>query len=112
MNRGIRGVGELSIIDSSTVRGVKQVNGHNNYMSICFCRKWCKSQAHCFVFSSPEHNVLKVCLCGRPMSVVRRQNLPCGLSRGRISCSVKLKLGQNGCLEKVSQEVEFSSPGS
>ena len=65
---------------------------------------------------SPEPNVLKVSFCGGPMSVfrrassvVRRQHLPCGHSRGHIFCSIDLKFGQNVCLAKISNELEFRS---
>ena len=37
-----------------------------------------------FIFSSPEYNMLKVSFCGRQMSFVHRQHLPCGHSRGHI----------------------------
>ena len=50
-------------------------------------------------FSSPEHNMLKLSFCGRLMSIVHRQHLPCGHSRGHISSSVDLKFDQNICLK-------------
>ena len=62
-------------------------------------------------FSSPEHNLLKVSFCGRPVSVVHRQLLPCGHSRDHISCSMDLKFGQNLCLDKIWDKLEFGSPG-
>ena len=50
------------------------------------------------IFNSPEQNVLEGSFCDRPMSVVhcasfvvRRQHLPCGRSRGHISCSISVK---------------------
>ena len=64
-----------------------------------------------YVFiSSPEQNVLKVSFSGHPMLVVRRQHLPCGHFRGHISCSIDLKVGQNVCLDKISDEFEFWPP--
>ena len=51
--------------------------------------------------------MLKVSFCGRPMSVIRRQHLPCGLSRGHISLLNPAEFGQNVCLDKISDEFEL-----
>ena len=42
------------------------------------------------------------------MSVSCRQHLPCGNSRGYISCSIDLKIGQNVCLDEILDK--FGSP--
>ena len=62
--------------------------------------------------------MLKVSSCGRPKSVVQslsrvvcHQHLPCGHSRSHISSSIDMKFGQNVCLDKISDEFEFGSPG-
>ena len=65
----------------------------------------------CYIFSSPEHKVLKLSFCGHPVSVVCRQHLPCGHSRGHIFCSMVKKFGQNVCLDKISNNFIFGSPG-
>ena len=64
-----------------------------------------------FLFFAPhEHVFLKGSYCGLPMSVVPHAStftLPCGRSRGHISCSINLKFGQNVCLDKISDESKF-----
>ena len=43
-------------------------------------------------------------------SVVRCQHLPCGHSISHF-CSIDLKLGQNVCLDKILNKLEFESLG-
>ena len=40
------------------------------------------------------------------------KEIPCGQSIGHISCSVDLKIGQNVCPYKISNEIELGLPGS
>ena len=42
--------------------------------------------------------MLKVSFCGDAIS---RHHLPCGHSRGHISCSIDLKIGQNVRLDET-----------
>ena len=58
-----------------------------------------------FFVSSPEHNMLKVSFCDCPKSVMHRPPS----TRGHISCSVDLKIGQNICLDEISDELKFGS---
>ena len=37
------------------------------------------------------------------------KEIPCGRSRGKISCSIHLKIGQNVCPDKVSDDFECVS---
>ena len=64
------------------------------------------------IFSSPEHEVLRVNYCDRAVSLVRRPPwvvrrascivnfLPCVRSRGHIFSPIIMKLGQNVCLDE------------
>ena len=68
------------------------------------------------LFSSPEHEVLMVSYCDRAVSVVRCASsvfnfLPCVHSRGHIFSPILMKLGQNVCLNKISDELEIGSCG-
>ena len=63
------------------------------------------------VFSSPEHEVLRVSYCDSAVSVVRRvlcgiKFLPCVCSRGHIFSPIIMKLGQNVCLHEILDELE------
>ena len=51
----------------------------------------------CIVFSSPEHEVIRV------SSVVRRQHLLCSPSRGHRFVSIFMKLYKNVCLGDISR---------
>ena len=42
---------------------------------------------------------------------VKLIKIPCGRSRGHISCSGDLKIIQNVCLDENSYKFEFGSPG-
>ena len=76
----------------------------------------------CF-FSSPEHEVLIVsywdsAVSGvrRPSSVVRRASsvvnfLPCVRSRGHSFGRILMKVGQDVCLDEISDEFENGSCG-
>ena len=35
------------------------------------------------------------------------KEIPCGCSRGHMSCSVDLKIGQNVCLDKISDDLKL-----
>ena len=61
------------------------------------------------IFSSPEHEVLMVSYCDHAVSVVNF--LPCVHSRGHIFSPILMKLGQNVCLDKISDEFEIGSCG-
>ena len=83
-------------------------------MSNWICQSWEVGSPSISVFSFyiiswPEHNMLKVSFRGCPLSVVSRQNLPCGHSRGHISCSIDPNFGQNVCFDEISDEFEFGS---
>ena len=73
---------------------------------------------HILIFSSPEHEVLMVSYCDRAvsLSVVHRASsvvnfLPCVRCRGHIFGPISMKLGQNVCLNKISDEIEIGSCG-
>ena len=53
------------------------------------------------VFSSPEHEVLRMSYC-----VVGRHLLACVCSRGHIFSLIIMKRGQNVCLDEISDELE------
>ena len=59
-----------------------------------------------FVFSSPEHEVLRVSYCDSAVSVVYRahQLLARVRSRGHIFTPIIMKLGQNVSLDKILDE--------
>ena len=75
------------------------------------------------VFSSPEHEVLMVRYCDsavsvvrRPSSVVRRPSsvvnfLPCVRSTGHSFGRILMKVGQDVCLDEISDEFENGSCG-
>ena len=44
-------------------------------------------------------------------SLSQIKEIPCGHSRGHISCSIDLKISQNVCLDKILDEFKFRSPG-
>ena len=67
-----------------------------------------KSVLKC-IFSSPEHKVLRGNYCNRTMSIVNF--LPCVLSRGHIFRPIVMKLGQNVCLDEISDKFEIGSCG-
>ena len=69
-----------------------------------------------YFFSSPEHEVLVLSYCDRAVSVVRCVSsvvnfLPCVRSRGHIFSPIPMKLGQNVCLNKISDKFEIGSCG-
>ena len=39
------------------------------------------------------------------------KEIPCGHSRDNISCLINLRVDQNVCLDEISDELEFGSPG-
>ena len=43
-------------------------------------------------------------------SLCQIKEIPCLHSRGHISCSIDLKIGQNIYLDKIFDEIEFGSP--
>ena len=66
------------------------------------------------IFSSPEHKVLRVSYCDCVVSVGPRPScgvnfLPCVCSRGHIFSQIIIKLGQNVCLDEISDEFENRS---
>ena len=82
-----------------------------------------KSHLFFFFFSSPEHEVLMVsywdsavsgvrrpsCVVRRPSSVVNF--LPCVRSRGHSFGRILMKVGQDVCLDEISDEFETGSCG-
>ena len=50
-------------------------------------------------------------LGSKTRSLCQIQEIPYGRSRGHISCSIDLKIGQNVCLDEISDEFEFQSTG-
>ena len=67
-------------------------------------------------FSSPEHKVLMVSYCDRAVSGVRRASsvvnfLPCVRSRGHSFGRILMKVGQDVCLDEISDEFENGSCG-
>ena len=68
------------------------------------------------LFSSPEHEVLMVSYCDRAVSDVRRASsvvnfLPCVRSRGHSFGRILMKVGQDVCLDEISDEFENGSCG-
>ena len=68
------------------------------------------------IFSSPEHEVLMVSYCDRAVSGVRRPScvvnfLPCVRSRGHSFGRILMKVGQDVCLDEISNEFENGSCG-
>ena len=68
------------------------------------------------LFSSPEHEVLMVSYCDSAVSVVRRASsvvnfLPCVRSRGHSFGWILMKVGQDVCLDEISDEFENGSCG-
>ena len=68
------------------------------------------------MFSSPEHEVLMVSYCDRAVSGVRRASsvvnfLPCVRSRGHSFGRILMKVGQDVCLDEISDEFENGSCG-
>ena len=66
--------------------------------------------------SSPEHEVLMVSYCDRAVSGVRRASsvvnfLPCVRSRGHSFGRILMKVGQDVCLDEISDEFENGSYG-
>ena len=71
------------------------------------------------LFSSPEHRVLRVSYCDLAMAIVHHawsgivwsvvNFLPCVHSRGHILSPILMKLGQNVCLNEISDENENGS---
>ena len=43
------------------------------------------------------------------MSLGQIKEIPCGHSRGYISCSIDLESGQNVCLDETSDKFEYGS---
>ena len=69
-----------------------------------------------FLLAHHEHEVLMVSYCDLAVSVVRRASsvvnfLPCVRSRGHIFSPILMKLSQNVCLNKISDEFEIGSCG-
>ena len=69
-----------------------------------------------WVFSSPEHEVLMVSYWDSAVSVVRRASsvvnfLPCVRSRGHSFGRILMKVGQDVCLDEISDEFENGSCG-
>ena len=68
------------------------------------------------IFSSPEHEVLMVSYCDRAVSGVRPASsvvnfLPCVRSRGHSFGRILMKVGQDVCLDEISDEFENGSCG-
>ena len=68
------------------------------------------------IFSSPEHEVLMVSYCDRAVSVVSRASsvvnfLPCVRSRGHSFGRILMKVGEDVCLDEISDEFENGSCG-
>ena len=75
------------------------------------------------LISSPEHEVLMVSYCDRAVSGVRRPScvvrrassvvnfLPCVRSRGHSFGRILMKVGQDVCLDEISDEFENGSRG-
>ena len=68
------------------------------------------------VFSSPEHEVLMVSYWDSAVSGVRRASsvvnfLPCVRSRGHSFGRILMKVGQDVCLDEISDEFENGSCG-
>ena len=63
------------------------------------------------LFSSPEHEGLRVSYCDSAVSIVSSvvNFLACVCSRGHIFSPIGMKLGQNVCLDEVSDEFENGS---
>ena len=63
------------------------------------------------VFSSPEYEVSRVSYCDSAVSIVRRalSTFTCERSRGLIFSPIIMKLSQNVCLEKISDDFENGS---
>ena len=60
--------------------------------------------------------MLMVSCCDRAVSVARPASsvvnfLPCVRSRGHVFSPILMKLGQNVCLNKISEEFEIGSCG-
>ena len=72
---------------------------------------------HCDnIFSSPEHEVLMVSYWDSAVSGVRRASsvvnfLPCVRSRGHSFGPILMKVGQDVCLDEISDEFENGSCG-
>ena len=65
-------------------------------------------------FSSPEHQVLRVSCCDCAVSVMRRPSFSinsslCVRARGHIFSEILMKLGQNVCLNAMSDRFENGS---
>ena len=67
--------------------------------------KHCEEKRKCFLAHLST-------TCGRPMSVLHHQHLPCGYSRGHISCSNKLKFGRMFVLIKTRMSLNLGYLGS
>ena len=68
------------------------------------------------IFSSPEHEVLMVSYLDGAVSGVRRASsvvnfLPCVRSRGHSFGRILMKVGQDVCLDEISDEFEHGSCG-
>ena len=59
----------------------------------------------CYIFSSYEHEVLRVSYCDRAVSVMHHVSfvnfLPCECSKGHIFSPMITKLGQNVCFDEI-----------
>ena len=51
-------------------------------------------------------------LGSKTKSLGQIKETPCGHSRGHSFCSIDLKISQDVCLDKISDEFEFRSTGS
>ena len=96
------------------------MDGNLFYSSICdrFIKTtMCVHACVCRLFiSSPEHEVLMVRYCDRAVSGVRRASsvvnfLPCVRSRGHSFGRILMKVGQDVCLDEISDEFENGSRG-
>ena len=66
------------------------------------------------IYSSPEHEMLRVIYCDCDVSVVRCAAsfvnfLPCINYTRSISSPILMKLGQNVCLDKISDDYKIES---
>ena len=104
------------ISQKMVVSGVFMLHKQILFFSAMFCKaafstvrfvsfKFCQFLAHLSTV------VLMVSYCDRAVFVVRCNFLPCVRSRGHIFSPIFMKLGQNVCLNKISDEFEIGSWG-
>ena len=85
-------------------------------MYVSLCNTILNKASIFYLFSSPEHEVLMVSYCDRAVSGVRRASsvvnfLACVRSRGHSFGQILMKVGQDVCLDEISDEFENGSCG-